>query len=151
MRFKKSPQLPGAGRTREWHHHRSHTPTSPWAILQVKWPVNPNILAASVHTIAFSEDPQWVAINSKGAFLSYFIINILKYIYTRSDIHSSYILCRDVTTKLSLISSNPKKIESKFVLESCTLFNGIHDPCRAKFSPRKPPISQFIPNKVALF
>ena len=48
MRFKKSPQLPGAGRTRAWHHHGSHTPISPGAILQVKWPVNPNILAASV-------------------------------------------------------------------------------------------------------
>ena len=47
MRFKKSPQLPGAGRTRAWHYHGSHTPTSPGAILQVKWPVNPNILAAS--------------------------------------------------------------------------------------------------------
>ena len=33
MRFKKSPQLPGAGRTREWHYHGSHTPTSPGAIL----------------------------------------------------------------------------------------------------------------------
>ena len=48
MRFKKSTQLPGAGRTRARHHHGSHTPTSPGAILQVKWPVNPNILAASV-------------------------------------------------------------------------------------------------------
>ena len=36
MRFKKSPQLPGAGRTREWHYHGSHTPTSPGAILQGK-------------------------------------------------------------------------------------------------------------------
>ena len=70
----------------------------------------------SIHTIAFSEDPQWVAINSKGAFLSYCIINILKYVYTRSNIHSSYILRRGVTTKLSLVSSKPKKIESKFVL-----------------------------------
>ena len=33
MRFKKSPQLPGAGRTRAGHHHGSHTPTSPEAIL----------------------------------------------------------------------------------------------------------------------
>ena len=33
MRFKKSPQLPGAGRTRAWHHHGSHTATSPGAIL----------------------------------------------------------------------------------------------------------------------
>ena len=48
MRFKKSPQLPGAGRTWVGHHHGSHTPTSTGTILQVKWPVNPNILAASV-------------------------------------------------------------------------------------------------------
>ena len=33
MRFKKSSELPGAGRTRAWHHHGSHTPTSPGAIL----------------------------------------------------------------------------------------------------------------------
>ena len=36
MRFKKSPQLPGAGRTRAWYHHGSHTPTSPGAILLSK-------------------------------------------------------------------------------------------------------------------
>ena len=33
MRFKKSPQLPGAGRTRAGHHQGSHTPTSPKAVL----------------------------------------------------------------------------------------------------------------------
>ena len=33
MRFKVSPQLPGAGRTRAGHHHGSHTPTSPEVIL----------------------------------------------------------------------------------------------------------------------
>ena len=33
MRFKKLPQLPGAGRTRVGHHHGSHTPTSPEAVL----------------------------------------------------------------------------------------------------------------------
>ena len=33
MRFKKRPQLLGAGRTRVWHHHGSDTPTSPRAIL----------------------------------------------------------------------------------------------------------------------
>ena len=33
MRFKKRPQLPGAGRTRAGHHHGSHTPTCPEAIL----------------------------------------------------------------------------------------------------------------------
>ena len=31
MRFKKSPQLPGAGRTKAWHYHGSDTPTSPRA------------------------------------------------------------------------------------------------------------------------
>ena len=33
MRFKRRPQLPGAGRTRAGHHHGSHTPTSPEAVL----------------------------------------------------------------------------------------------------------------------
>ena len=33
MRFKKWPQLPGAGRTRAGHHHGSHTPTSPKGVL----------------------------------------------------------------------------------------------------------------------
>ena len=33
MRFKKSSELPGAGRRRAWHHHGSHTSTSPGAIL----------------------------------------------------------------------------------------------------------------------
>ena len=36
MRFKKSPQSPGAGRTRVWHHHGSDTPTSPRAIYVLK-------------------------------------------------------------------------------------------------------------------
>ena len=48
MRFKVSPQLPGAERTRAWHQNGSHTPTSPGAILLVKWPVTPNIPTASV-------------------------------------------------------------------------------------------------------
>ena len=33
MRFKKRPQLSGAGSTRALHYHGSHTPTSPGAIL----------------------------------------------------------------------------------------------------------------------
>ena len=33
MTFKNGPQLPGAGRTRAWNHHGSHTPTSPGTIL----------------------------------------------------------------------------------------------------------------------
>ena len=33
MRFKKIPQLPGAGRTWVGHHHGSHTPTSLEAVL----------------------------------------------------------------------------------------------------------------------
>ena len=33
MRFKRWPQLPGAERTRVGHHHGSHTPTSPEAVL----------------------------------------------------------------------------------------------------------------------
>ena len=41
MRFKKSPQLPGAGRTRAGHHHGSHTPTSPGTILLSKMACQP--------------------------------------------------------------------------------------------------------------
>ena len=56
MRFKQSPQLPGAGRTRAWHHHGSHMPTSPGAILlgkMVKWPITPNKSAGSVILLDF--------------------------------------------------------------------------------------------------
>ena len=41
LNYSARTQLPGAGRTRAWHHHGSHTP------------VNPNILAASVLKVAF--------------------------------------------------------------------------------------------------
>ena len=41
MRFKKSPQLPGAGSRRAWHQHGSHTPTSPEAILLSKMACQP--------------------------------------------------------------------------------------------------------------
>ena len=36
MRFKNSPQLPGAGRRRAWHHHRSDILTSRRAIYVLK-------------------------------------------------------------------------------------------------------------------
>ena len=41
MRFKKRPQLPGAGRTRAGHPHGSHTPTSPEAVLLGKMAYHP--------------------------------------------------------------------------------------------------------------
>ena len=41
MRFKKRPQLPGAGRTRAGHHHGSHMSTSPGAILLSKMACQP--------------------------------------------------------------------------------------------------------------
>ena len=57
MRFEKSPQLPGAGRTWAGYHHGSQTPTSTGAILLSKMACQPNILAASVqatqHLISF--------------------------------------------------------------------------------------------------
>ena len=51
MRFKRSPQLPGAGRTRAWHHHGSkrRRPTSPRAIYVLKSVKGPNIFWGSVH------------------------------------------------------------------------------------------------------
>ena len=48
MRFKKSPQLPGAGRTSMWHYHGSDTPTSPRAIYVLKSAKGPNIFGGSV-------------------------------------------------------------------------------------------------------
>ena len=48
MRFKKSPQLPGAGRTNAWHFHGSDTPTSPRAIYVLKSAKRPNIFWGSV-------------------------------------------------------------------------------------------------------
>ena len=45
--FKKSPQLPGAGRTRAWHHHKSNTLTSPRAIYIIK-PANDKDIMPSV-------------------------------------------------------------------------------------------------------
>ena len=41
MRFKKSPQLPGAGRTWAGHHHGSHMPTSTGAVLLSKMACQP--------------------------------------------------------------------------------------------------------------
>ena len=41
LRFKNGPQLPGAGRTRAGHHHGSHMPTSPGAILLSKMACQP--------------------------------------------------------------------------------------------------------------
>ena len=41
MRFKKRPQLPGAGRARAGHHHGSHMPTSPGAVLLGKMSYHP--------------------------------------------------------------------------------------------------------------
>ena len=41
MRFKNRPQLPGPGRTRAGHHHGSHTPTSPEAVLLGKMDCQP--------------------------------------------------------------------------------------------------------------
>ena len=41
MRFKKRPQLPGAGRTRAGHHHGSHMPASPEAVLLSKMACQP--------------------------------------------------------------------------------------------------------------
>ena len=52
MRFEKSPELPGAGRTWAGHHHGSHTPTSPGSILLGKMPITPNKSAGSVYLYA---------------------------------------------------------------------------------------------------
>ena len=48
MRFKKSPQLPGGGKTSVWYHHGSDTPTCPSAIYVLKSVKDPNILGGNV-------------------------------------------------------------------------------------------------------
>ena len=53
MRFKKSPQQPGAGRTRAWRHHGSDRPTSPRAILHHTDQNAPNISGGSVYEYIF--------------------------------------------------------------------------------------------------
>ena len=55
MRFIKSPQLPGAGRTRAWHHHGNHTPTSPGAILLSKMACQPKHFCRQCTTWQHSE------------------------------------------------------------------------------------------------
>ena len=50
MRFKKSPQLPRAGRTRAGHHHGSHMPTSPGAILLNKMACQPKHIGRQCNT-----------------------------------------------------------------------------------------------------
>ena len=56
MRFKNSPQHPGAGRTRVWNHHGSDTPTSPRAIYVLKSAKGPNIFfgGGSVRSVFLS-------------------------------------------------------------------------------------------------
>ena len=56
MRFKKWPQLPGAGRTRAGHHHGSHTPTSPGAILLSKMACQPKHIGRQCIRFIFNEN-----------------------------------------------------------------------------------------------
>ena len=55
MRFKKSPRLPGAGRTKAWHHHGSDTPTSPRAIYGLKSAKDPNLFINYIISIFCNE------------------------------------------------------------------------------------------------
>ena len=55
MRFKNGPQLPGAGRTRAGHHHGSHTPTSPGAILLSKMACQPKHIGRQCKLKIFSK------------------------------------------------------------------------------------------------
>ena len=55
MRFIKSPQLPGAGRTWAWHYHGSHMPTSPGAILLSKTAFQPKHFGRQCILFLFSK------------------------------------------------------------------------------------------------
>jgi hypothetical protein len=67
MRFKKSSELPGAGRTRAWHHHGSHTPTSPGTILVDKM---------AYHTKQIHWQCMWQMFGSFLSFLSGELIRV---------------------------------------------------------------------------
>ena len=60
MRFKKSPQLPGAGRTWAGHHHGSHTPTSPGAILLSKMACQPKHFGRQCTNVEISPKLVWI-------------------------------------------------------------------------------------------
>ena len=51
LTFKKSPQLPGAGRIRAGHHNGSDTPTSPRAIYVLKSAKCNEIMSSVYHLI----------------------------------------------------------------------------------------------------
>ena len=69
MRFEISPQLPGTGRTRAGHHHGSHTPTSPEAVLLGKMA---NKSASSVHTA--------LRFNTFQMFFSNYFVGLFEFI-----------------------------------------------------------------------
>ena len=68
MRFKKSPQLPGAGRTRAWHYHGSHTPTSPGAInglsTQTFWPPVQEGVESLFNNVIVAFEPKEITVNN---------------------------------------------------------------------------------------
>ena len=76
MRFKKSPQLPGAGRTRAWHHHGSHTPTSPEVILLSKMVCQPKHFGRQCIYFINSLAPLWhslVLLNRQALGMSVYL------------------------------------------------------------------------------
>ena len=89
MRFKKSPQLPGAGRTWAGQHHGSHMPTSTGAILLSKMACQPKhfgrqciknyhnlyfdtffVLRTKKGTYIFSQSAQGLLLTYKSPYLS---------------------------------------------------------------------------------
>ena len=68
MRFRNEPQLPGAGRTRAEHHHRSDTSTSPRAIYVLKSAKCNEIMPSVQCTIA--THLRAAAINPKSDFFT---------------------------------------------------------------------------------
>ena len=68
MRFKKSPQLPGAGRTRAGHHHGSDMSTSPRAVLYHTGANLCTILHTTVYAIKRALEWSFVPVCSKCIF-----------------------------------------------------------------------------------
>ena len=96
MRFKKWPQLPGAGRTRAGHHHGSHTPTSPEAVLlgemayhtkQIHRQCNLNLEELSIY-LDWSQGSNWTEVGQDWVFFS-LLLTFIEIWHSKNKFHAN--------------------------------------------------------------
>jgi hypothetical protein len=92
VRFKISPQLSGAGRTRAWHHHGSHTPTSPGAILLSKMACQPKHFGPQCTEVRFAS-------LLSGGFITAIVVNPLEKNWQNAPLCSVTPSCQNLTFK----------------------------------------------------